>query len=154
MLCFRSRQARTQAKKQGLKKYLAAEPCVRGHVGLRAVRNNECLVCKKERRVNSPSDKEARKRAKRKSRGQVDVPNRPSLNVCECCCRFMEGPSEHEDHDHVTGYFRGWLCNRCNVGIGLLGDDIAGVQKALDYLTVTAKYNERVRNSVTTEVNR
>jgi hypothetical protein len=29
---------------------------------------------------------------------------------------------------------RGVLCQNCNRGIGLLGDDIEGVRRALDYL--------------------
>ena len=36
--------------------------------------------------------------------------------------------------------FRGWLCRSCNVGIGQLGDQIDGVEKALTYLR---KHNER-----------
>lgn len=38
------------------------------------------------------------------------------------------------DHDHVTGKFRGWICARCNVGLGLLGDNIEGLQAAIAYL--------------------
>ncbi|MBC7593304.1 MAG: hypothetical protein H7288_05100, partial [Kineosporiaceae bacterium] len=38
------------------------------------------------------------------------------------------------DHDHVTGAFRGFLCGRCNKGLGLLGDSIEGLRKALLYL--------------------
>lgn len=38
------------------------------------------------------------------------------------------------DHDHNTGAFRGILCNPCNRGLGMLGDDIAGVRRVLDYL--------------------
>lgn len=38
------------------------------------------------------------------------------------------------DHCHTTGKIRGLLCNKCNTGIGLLGDNIEGVQAALDYL--------------------
>tara|TARA_R100000742_G_C4257386_1_gene75248 strand:+ start:391 stop:546 length:156 start_codon:yes stop_codon:yes gene_type:complete len=30
--------------------------------------------------------------------------------------------------------YRGWLCSNCNTGIGKLGDNIEGVQKAVDYL--------------------
>lgn len=38
------------------------------------------------------------------------------------------------DHCHSTGLFRGWLCRRCNVGIGFLGDDIQGILEAAAYL--------------------
>jgi hypothetical protein len=39
------------------------------------------------------------------------------------------------DHSHETGQIRGLLCTRCNTAIGMLGDDVAGVWAALDYLT-------------------
>lgn len=38
------------------------------------------------------------------------------------------------DHDHVTGKFRGWLCNNCNVGLGMLGDSIGTLRDAVSYL--------------------
>lgn len=38
------------------------------------------------------------------------------------------------DHDHTTGKVRGILCYGCNVGIGLLGDSIEGLEEAVDYL--------------------
>lgn len=39
------------------------------------------------------------------------------------------------DHCHKTGKVRGLLCNQCNRGLGMLGDDVESIQKALDYLT-------------------
>lgn len=39
------------------------------------------------------------------------------------------------DHDHGSGLHRGWLCDRCNRGIGLLRDDPAVLQRAIEYLT-------------------
>tara|TARA_A200000159_G_C7239023_1_gene303691 strand:+ start:39 stop:185 length:147 start_codon:yes stop_codon:yes gene_type:complete len=38
------------------------------------------------------------------------------------------------DHDHNTLKFRGWICDPCNMGIGKLGDDLEGIEKALAYL--------------------
>jgi len=41
----------------------------------------------------------------------------------------------HIDHDHITGNRRGLLCHSCNTGIGLLGDNLAGLQQAVHYLS-------------------
>ncbi len=38
------------------------------------------------------------------------------------------------DHDHGSDVIRGLLCHNCNKGIGLLGDSIESVEKALRYL--------------------
>jgi hypothetical protein len=38
------------------------------------------------------------------------------------------------DHDHVTGLFRGWLCVKCNLGLGNLGDSVERLRNAIDYL--------------------
>ena len=47
-------------------------------------------------------------------------------------------PSERRaldiDHDHKTGKVRGLLCSNHNRAIGLFGDNIRGLIKALEYL--------------------
>jgi hypothetical protein len=50
---------------------------------------------------------------------------------CELC-----GSKEklNYDHCHDTMKFRGVLCWNCNASIGKLGDDVAGLQRAVDYL--------------------
>lgn len=61
----------------------------------------------------------------------------PTPTHCECCGVSFENVVKkniHMDHCDETLTFRGWLCQRCNVGLGYLGDDLEGVQKALDYL--------------------
>jgi hypothetical protein len=43
-------------------------------------------------------------------------------------------PSPSIDHCHDTGKVRGLLCNNCNLGIGLLGDNWQTLSNALNYL--------------------
>ena len=62
----------------------------------------------------------------------------PVPEVCDCCGKIPLGSNGKIkwclDHNHQTNTFRGWLCERCNLGIGQLGDNIDGVQKAVKYL--------------------
>jgi hypothetical protein len=72
--------------------------------------------------------------AKRRQRG-LPPATRPCPEFCECCGSKPNGAGAfHLDHDHTTGAFRGWLCSKCNVAIGLLGDNIDGLMFALKYL--------------------
>jgi len=60
----------------------------------------------------------------------------PEPKFCECCGRLPNaGKRLCIDHSHDTNKFRGWLCNNCNGGIGMLGDTLEGVQNAINYLT-------------------
>ena len=49
-------------------------------------------------------------------------------------CKQKYGRTLHVDHDHRTNVVRGLLCQRCNMGIGLLQDSINLLQSAIDYL--------------------
>ena len=72
----------------------------------------------------------------------------PKPDVCDCCGNPPKTGNGRRDvglscdHDPITDTFRGWLCGACNVSIGLLGDNVEGVQKAVDYLkNNSAKYD-------------
>jgi hypothetical protein len=55
-------------------------------------------------------------------------------NLCAICNK----PSDktlHIDHDHVTGRVRGLLCSNCNLGIGLLEEDLIVLNRAIEYLS-------------------
>lgn len=39
------------------------------------------------------------------------------------------------DHDHNTGLVRGLVCQQCNIGIGLLGDSLESLLRAVNYLS-------------------
>lgn len=60
-------------------------------------------------------------------------PTREEPARCECC-GGTQVKALHLDHEHGTRTFRGWLCAKCNLGIGLLGDGAEGVARAADYL--------------------
>lgn len=87
--------------------------------------DTRCRVCMKER-------------SKLVARIKKYAP--PKSEVCDCCGKTEYKGDDRKmvsfvcDHDPVTEKFRGWICNECNVAIGNLGDNIEGLQKAIEYL--------------------
>lgn len=80
------------------------------------------------------------KQWERKNKG-LPAPTRPEPDVCEGCKKPPGRKGICLDHDHITGVFRGWLCSKCNLGIGLLGDTIGSLLSAVDYLTRNTEVN-------------
>lgn len=54
------------------------------------------------------------------------------------CCICGSEENLRMDHDHVTGRFRGWLCHRHNIALGMIGDSIEELLQAIDYLSTTS----------------
>jgi Recombination endonuclease VII len=87
-------------------------------------------------RARRAADPERHKVNGRRHAGRP-VPTRPEPTHCERCEKevaLMKKKTMHLDHDHETGKFRGWLCNRCNLGIGMLGDTVEDLRQAVAYL--------------------
>lgn len=73
--------------------------------------------------------------------GITEVDYQHLLNLqggaCAICKTTEPGGKQkvfHVDHCHETGIVRGLLCNKCNIGIGMLRDDATIVRAAADYL--------------------
>lgn len=86
----------------------------------------------KWREQNHEKDKAISRKSARHYRHKTHMATRPAPQHCECCGAAAE--PIHLDHDHVSDKFRGWLCTKCNVGIGMLGDKLEGVLNAVKYL--------------------
>ncbi len=82
----------------------------------------ECKKCTKEAG-----------QGKNKAYKLAGKPKRPPLGTpCYNC-----GRTDRKlvfDHDHETLEFRGWICDNCNRSIGMLGDTIESLERAIRYL--------------------
>jgi len=64
-------------------------------------------------------------------------PKPPDGTPCDCCGKVPSGPyrkSLQLDHCHITGEFRGYICDDCNVSISRAGDTLAGVRALERYM--------------------
>lgn len=83
-----------------------------------------------------PLQKKRQQAYDRKRRG-IPLPEYPMPEFCEmpsCGTKLDGGHGTHVDHCHDTGKFRGWLCNRCNRGLGFFRDSVEGLECAIVYL--------------------
>lgn len=63
-----------------------------------------------------------------------------------CYNEFMSQRDMNADHDKNTGYVRGVLCRKCNLGIGLLKDNPDILRSATDYLNSFALINTEIQS--------
>ena len=134
-------KTRLAAKNAGQKRYFTGKPCKQGHVAERTTVTGKCTECRfpssfKHREYN------ARWKAKYPGREQevkyrfrygVELSEiRPKPECCEAC--GQKHTKIVLDHCHETGAFRGWLCDPCNVVLGLVKDDPARLEALAEHL--------------------
>ncbi len=73
----------------------------------------------RERRKRDPEGQRRRNLMyqERKRAEQERLAGRPRPHICEICGEYQDGRRQRNivwDHDHLTGRFRGWICDRCN----------------------------------------
>lgn len=130
---------RGEAIRQNLTMYFTGNPCVYGHIDYIYVSSGSCRTCSRL------SSREAgRRNMKRvvdrhnlrvygKEPHEIEAMIKDQNNKCMLCEEeFIKTP--HLDHNHKTGKVRAMLCHHCNTGLGLFKDDIAKLQKGIDYL--------------------
>jgi len=64
------------------------------------------------------------------------IATRPKPEQCEVCGAFGKDSKIGIclDHNHETGEFRGWICHRCNVVLGMVKDKIEILELLIKYL--------------------
>ncbi len=53
---------------------------------------------------------------------------------CDICGDVLDMTTSRIDHDHITGKYRGILCNNCNSGLGMFFDNLAYLYAAVEYV--------------------
>lgn len=117
-----------------------------------AAHKTEITLKQRQRRMADPEKFRERDRARRRSNPEaVRAMNYKSKygitldeydemfdkqnGVCAICGMvWVGGKRLLVDHDHKTGLVRGLLCHRCNVALGLVGDDITLLSNLSAYL--------------------
>jgi hypothetical protein len=147
---------RALAKKASEKRYYTGKPCKHGHISERDTISGSCIRCtrqatklwtkKKQARVKRtarrwkerhPDRVKANAKAGQLRRHQRRIESmgaRPAPTECEICGGVSERRVLMLDHCHKTGKFRGWLCLKCNSGLGMFRDSQMLLLKAFAYL--------------------
>jgi recombination endonuclease VII len=81
--------------------------------------------------------REYSRKNQRKRNGILNATGEEKHGPCEICGTYCKLSL---DHDHNTGRARGWLCRKCNSGIGYLEDKVELLQKAIAYLEKTGPF--------------
>ena len=92
-------------------------------------RRPECKSCTK---IANTGKSKARQTAKKLGMTHK-APTGTKCELCDATEKIVF------DHDHDTLVFRGWLCDPCNRSLGVLGDKVEYLIKAVNYLKKHAK---------------
>lgn len=98
-------------------------------------RRNQCKDCMKKK------NRDRSKARKNQTKPEADY-------CCPICDKPQDQMTKHGlvlDHDHVTGLFRGWICDKCNTGLERFNDDPEIMRRAAEYLE---KFNSTIDGNV------
>ena len=129
-----NQQKAHDALESGFSVYAPLKPCKRGHF-LRYATTHNCVDCGE---LSQKNDSEKRWRRIQQVYGVSKDQFYKMLISQECKCAIcklhISDKNCHVDHCHKRNIVRGLLCQKCNQGIGLFGDDVATLMSAIKYI--------------------
>lgn len=134
--CHKSYQSSAPGRERSRGYYKANRERIRANAQRHYTNNKARILLHNSRSWRSPVQ---RRQDRLKSKYGITTPEYNQIlsmqkGVCAICGRAPGRRSLAVDHDHDTGKVRGLLCGRCNSALGLLGDNLVGVERALQYL--------------------
>lgn len=136
-VCYMSRINRERlefevmTERRNCRECLVEKPLIRFELSGKGYRRNICMACRSAR-------KRTRRSAKiyNMSYQELLIIKESQDYRCAICNVHEENESKALaiDHDHDTGRVRGYLCMKCNRGIGFLQDSVEILTKAIEYL--------------------
>jgi hypothetical protein len=87
-----------------------------------------------KKRVESPGLLLSRERRRKYGVTEDEIGKLTEIQRGMCAVCQRQTSDFRLDHCHSSGNVRGLLCHNCNAGIGMLGDTVEGLQRALAYL--------------------
>ena len=106
----------------------------KSNIGGRKLFNSQCIECKNKYGREYNKDKDRKRIIRQKSLykltdEQVErYKNSKTCDVCGVECKTFI------DHDHASGKIRGFVCQHCNLTLGMARDDISILEKIIVYL--------------------
>ncbi len=97
-------------------------------------------IWSKKRRETHPQEHKIRiKKSRLKTRYGMSIQDYDDMvkeqnGVCAICFNPPKKFDLHVDHDHSNGKVRKLLCQKCNVALGLVNDDITVLNNMVDYI--------------------
>lgn len=120
--------------------YVPDRPCKHGH-SLRWVSSENCVECNREARHRQAE--RAKDRRVTKLYGLTPEAHEAMFQSQSRRCLLCETEHQHRremhvDHCHSSGKVRGLLCSKCNQAIGLFGENVTVMLRAVEYVRADA----------------
>jgi hypothetical protein len=106
----------------------------------RAKRKLQTVKAEKKYREQGKKTAAQRKRRYGIDKEAWDAMYLEQQGCCKICGKAVASNSIHTDHCHKTGTVRGLLCQKCNMGIGMLNDNPTVLRNAAEYLEGSCYY--------------